>query len=374
MNPIKHPKQERQYKFLLYISHSYSVPICLPLQNEIQKRNHHVFWFSDRAEGKSKITSFENSLNDIKAVIDYQPDIVLVATNEVPDFISGLKVQIFHGFNAQKRFSKKTQFSHFNIRGFFDLYCTQGPSTTTYFQQLAQQHKHFKVVETGWPKMDTLFPLTKNTQKPDKKTILLSSTFTKRLSLAYNPAIYAEISRLIKTNKYHFMMVLHPKIPIDIRTQWQALSGENFQFFDTTDLNPIFKNADMMFADTTSAIQEFILQNKPVVAFANNTRPEYLINIDKIEEIEKALDMNDAQLETVHEKITRFIQLLHPYDDGQSSARVIDASIEYLLADKSQVKSKPWNLLRKFKIRKRLKYFSFKSYNRPYSLTDLKQE
>lgn len=367
---VKPESKDQKFKFLLYISHSYSVPICLPLEKEIQKRQHKVHWFSDRTEGKGAIATFNNTFDDIRPVIDYEPDIVLVATNEVPDFISGLKVQIFHGFNAQKRISKKNQFSHFNIRGFFDLYCTQGPSTTAYFQKLAQQHQHFKVVETGWPKMDTLFPLNKNTPHAEKRTILISSTFTKRLSLAYNDEVYKEIMRLIASDKYHFLMVLHPKIPKNVQSRWQKLSGKNFQFFDTTDLNPIFRKADMMFADTTSAIQEFILQNKPVIAFANNTTPDYLINIDRIEEIENAFDMSAEQLEPFQHKISDFIHNLHPYDDGKSSARVIDASIDYLLEDKTTVKSKPWNLLRKYKIRKRLKYFTLKSYNRPYHLTD----
>ena len=359
-----------KYKFLLYISHSYSIPIGLPLQNEIQARGFQVQWFSDRLEGQDKLRDFDNVLENIEQVVAYKPHIVLVATNEVADFISGLKVQIFHGFNAQKRLSKRNRYSHFNIRGLFDLYCTQGPSTTKYFKQLAEKYQHFKVVETGWSKMDTLFPIRLNTDKKQLKTIVIASTFSKRLSLAYNDEIYKEIARLIESGKYNFLMVLHPKIPLEIKSKWQKLVCENFQFYDTTDLNPVFKQADMMLADTTSAIQEFILQRKPVIAFANKTKPDYLINIDQVGEIESAFDRDITELADVYKKIDAFIQQLHPYFDGKSSARVIDASIECLHANKSDLKNKPLNLLRKYKVRKRLGYFTFKSYNRPYTLED----
>ncbi|MBL4660820.1 MAG: CDP-glycerol glycerophosphotransferase family protein [Alcanivoracaceae bacterium] len=359
-----------KYRFLLYISHSYSIPIGLPLQKEIQARGYQIQWFCDRCEGQEKLKDFDNVFDDIEQVLAYKPHIVLVATNEVADFISGLKVQIFHGFNAQKRFSKRNRFSHFNIRGLFDLYCTQGPSTTKYFKQLAEKHQHFNVVETGWPKMDTLFPIRQATDKKQLKTIVIASTFSKRLSLAYNDEIYTEIARLIASGKYNFLMVLHPKIPLEIKSKWQKLICEKFQFYDTTDLNPIFKKADRMLADSTSAIQEFILQRKPVIAFANNAKPDYLINIDQVGEIESAFDRDITESADVYKKIDAFIQQLHPYFDGKSSARVIDASIECLHANKAALKNKPLNLLRKYKIRKRLAYFTLKSYNRPNIFED----
>jgi CDP-glycerol glycerophosphotransferase (TagB/SpsB family) len=336
----------------------------LALQLEIQKRGYQVKWFADHAEGKAALNKREHVIDDIEQLVAYQPHIVLVATNEVADFITGIKVQIFHGFNAQKRFSKKNKFSHFNIRGFFDLYCTQGPSTTAYFQQLAEKHGHFRVVETGWPKMDSLFPLPEIKQSNKPKTILIASTFSRRLSLAYKHDVYLEIKRLIETKKFQFLMVLHPKIDTDIKHKWQDLACEHFTFFDTTDLNPIFRQADMLLADTTSAIQEFILQNKPVVAFANNSKPDYLINIDKIADIEPSLTLTDDELAATHAKIEIFIKQLHPYFDGRSSRRVIDASLSFLHSDTSDLKPKPLNLLRKFKARRRLGYFTFKTYNR----------
>jgi hypothetical protein len=272
------------YKFLIYISYSYAVPIGNPLEQEIIARGHTVKWFSDLDDGKEALKDNPNLLTTIQDVVAHKPDIVLAATDDVPDFITGLKVQIFHGFFAKKRPLKNGKFYHFRIRGFFDLYCTQGPSTTTEFTRLSKQLKHFEVIETGWSKVDPMFPLEKNevTSSPsisEIPTIMIASTFTERLSLAFDDAVFKEIKRLSNLNTYKFIMVLHPKLPMQIIEKWKSLTNENFTFFDTTNLTPLFLKASILFADTTSAIQEFVIQKKPVVTFNHKVHEDFLINI-----------------------------------------------------------------------------------------------
>jgi len=346
------------YKFLIYISHPYSIPIGLPLQKEIESRGYEVFWFSDLEYTKKYFDASNLLLNTIQEVIDYKPHIVLTATDVVPDFISGVKVQIFHGFNAQKRPEGGNSFSHYRIRGFFDLYCTQGPTSTQGFKAQQKKYPHFEVVETGWSKVDPLFPLIPKS-KNSKPVIMIASTFTTRLSLAHRNDVFEQIKRISEEGKYKFIMVLHPKIPSDIKRKWQTLIGENFDYFDTTDLIPLFKKADIMFADTTSAIQEFLLQKKPVVTFNHTFDHNYLINITNANLIENSFRNALEYPSQLMSNIERFINELHPYFDGKSSERVIDASINFFNKDKSHLKSKPWNLIRKYKIRKLLKYYKF---------------
>ena len=361
------------YKFLIYISYSYAVPIGNPLEQEIISRGDTVKWFSDLDNGKNTLKNKTNLLGSIQDVIDYKPDIVLGATDDVPDFITGLKVQIFHGFFAKKRPLKNGGFYHFRIRGFFDLYCTQGPSTTTEFTRLSKELKYFEVIETGWSKVDPMFPLEKNRDPLQKNTqqlpiIMIASTFTERLSLAYNDAVFNEIKRLSNSNNYKFIMVLHPKLPTHIIKKWQSLINENFTFFDTTDLTPLFFKADILFADTTSAIQEFVLQKKPVVTFKHKVHEDFLINIEDASAIENAFKTALNPSEELLHKIQSYINNLHPYSDGKSSKRVVDACISFLNKDKSYLKNKPLNLLRKYKIRKRLGYFTLKSFDKHYTI------
>ncbi|XMO86959.1 UDP-N-acetylglucosamine 2-epimerase [Algibacter sp. AS12] len=354
------------YKFLIYISYSYAIPIGNPLEQEILKRGYEVKWFSDLDKNNPDLNLKENVLNDITEVINYLPDIVLAATDDVPDFISGIKVQIFHGFLSFKRPEKNNGEAHFRIRGFFDLYCTQGPSSTNGFKLQQPKHPHFDIVETGWSKVDPLFPLTeKNHSKTP--TILIATTFTKRLSLAYNNDIFNEIKQLSRQGNYNFLMVMHPKLPEELKLKWQSLNGENFTFFDTTNLIPLFKKSDIMFADTTSAIQEFLLQKKPVVTFNHTFNHNYLINVTETNAIESAFKKALTAPNSLIENIEDFINNLHPYFDGKSSERVITATIDFLHKNKNHLKKKPLNLIRKYKIRKRLNFFTLKSYNRPFT-------
>ena len=356
-----------QYKFLIYISYSYALPIGMPLETEITKRGYTVYWFADIEDGKNAIKSKSNVLQTIQEVINYKPDIVLTATDSVPDFISGLKTQVFHGFNAQKRPTKKNAFSHFRLRGFFDLYCTQGPSTTNGFKAQQKKHPYFEVIETGWSKVDGLFPLQEKS-KNKTPTIMIASTFTERLSLAHNDSVYLKIKELSAEGKYNFIMVLHPKIPKELVDKWKALNGDNFTFYNTTDLIPLYKQADIMFADTTSAIQEFLLQKKPVVTFNHTFKHNYLIHIDDDANIENAFNEALSGSKEILQNIELFINELHPYFDGKSSERIIDACIQFLHKDKSYLKSKPLNLMRKYKMRKRLNYYTLKSYNKPFTI------
>ncbi len=352
------------YKFLIYFSYSYAIPTGIPLELEINRRGHEVWWFCDQETQKNSIPSTSNSFDSIKEVITYAPHIVLTITDLVPDFISGLKVQIFHGFDPEKRSFKK---GHCRIRGLFDLYCSQGPSTTKVFKIHQQTKPHFEVIETGWSKVDPLFPLAFKTNNT-APIIFVASTFSKRLSLAYNDDVHAEIAQLAVSKKYQFLMVLHPKLPKEIKEKWIQLEGDYFTYYDTTDLIPLMKKADMMFSDTTSAIQEFGLQDKPIVTFNHFVPKPYLINVTEANAIEVAFQKALSYPKEILELLTTYNKQLHPYQDGNSSKRVIEACIEFLHRDKSYLIKKPLNLVRRYQIRKHLNHFTFKSFRKPFTL------
>src|SRR5690554_7439210 len=95
----------------------------------------------------------------------------------VPYYLPGLKVILFHGLSINKRGSKNN--AHFNVRGWYDLYCTYADHDTHTFKQLADKHKNFYVRKTGWPKLDLLFKQQKdhNEKTPANiKTLFFSFT------------------------------------------------------------------------------------------------------------------------------------------------------------------------------------------------------
>jgi len=343
-------------KFLLYISYKYGFPIVRPLQEEILKRGYEVAWFVEIEENKSFLEPNERLLTSVNEVIIYKPDIVLASSNVVPHFFSGIKVQLFHGFSVNKRSINK---GHFKIRGFFDLYCTQGPSTTTYFKDLEKKYGHFKVVETGWSKVDILFPVEKN--KNIKPVIFIGSTFTERLSLAHNIEVFNKIVELINEDNWDFIINLHPKMAGNIKQKFESLKKfENVTYIPfLKNLAPL-KEADLLFTDTSSIITEFIIQNKPVVTFNNSKPKDCFINIKNVRDIKSSIERALERPNVLMKKIEEFVLEEHPYFDGSSSKRVIDATVKFHKDNGvASLKTKPINLVRKYKICKQLKYYKF---------------
>ena len=124
------------------------------------------------------------------------------------------------------------------------------------------------------------------------------------------------------------------------------------------------KNADVLIADTSSIITEFMIQEKPVVTFNNNKPFDYFINTLEAKDLEKNIRLALSKPKELMDKISVFINNEHPYFDGKSSERIISASLDFLNSKtNTKLKKKPLNLIRKFKMRKKFNYFKnfFKS-------------
>ena len=345
-------------KYLMFISQNYSYAILRPLQREILARGGEVRWFFyDDEVNPHFLHQDEISIKSLKEVIEWRPDIVYVPGNVVPDFIPGKKVAVFHGFNSGKRINNGVD-NHFNIRGCFDLYCTQGPTTTTTFLELAQQHGFFKVKETGWPTLDPYFSEIENNpyKNPDdnRKTLLICSTFSKRLSLA--PKLYEQIKAYSEQGKWRILVQFHPKMPSELVEQYKALQNDNLTFVETDNVLPLLQAADVMLCDTSSILLMFILQRKPVVTFCNHGAGEHLVDVTDANKVEGAIDYALGKPAELMAKIEHFCQQLHPYQDGLSSQRVLAASNELLLSNPA-LKPKPRNFIRNFKMRRKLNYW-----------------
>ena len=130
-------------KILLYCKHSYSFGILRPLELAARRAGHELLWYVDPdIYGKFPFCASSTATGSLAEAHAWHPDAVFVPGNAVPPTLRGVKVQVFHGFNVQKRDSAR---GHFRVRGLFDLYCTQGPATTTPFRELAAREGHFAV-------------------------------------------------------------------------------------------------------------------------------------------------------------------------------------------------------------------------------------
>jgi CDP-glycerol glycerophosphotransferase (TagB/SpsB family) len=343
-------------RHLLFVSKLYGYSIARPVQAAIRARGDEVAWFVHGVSDKH-LHDDEQQLKTAEEVMNYRPDAVFVASNWVPYFFPGAKVQLFHGFNAEKR---DEHVGHFRIRGGFDLYCTQGPSTTPKFQQLAQQHGYFHAVETGWPKIDPLFqqddqPGLREQLGIDKPIVLYTSTFSRRLSAA--PRLHDTIAQLAKVGRWHWLVNLHPKMDSAIVDSYKALEGPYLNFIDTDNIIPLLKAADVMVSDTSSVVFEFMLQDRPVVTCRHSNPGPHLLNIQETDELEHAIEQALTHPADLMTEVRKYADWLHPYRDGRSSERVLDATEAFLANDYGKLKHKPLNLGRRISTRRKLGYW-----------------
>jgi CDP-glycerol glycerophosphotransferase (TagB/SpsB family) len=190
------------------------------------------------------------------------------------------------------------------------------------------------------------------------KTIFYAPTFSPALTSAI--ALFDEIAALAKNHQgWQWIIKFHPQMAKNLVQQYQNISSNNLHVIETSELAPILQAAFLIVSDTSSIITEFGLLNKPIVTFNNKEQETHLLNISAAKDlflvIEQALKAEPSLLE----KIKHNTSLMHPYFDGNSSARVLDATEKTIQSPPVELKTKPRNLLRKFKMRKKLGYWKF---------------
>lgn len=341
-------------RYLLMAHQPYAFAILRPLAAAIHARGGETAWFL-HGVSPTRLASSEKLLQTVEAVKAFNPRAVFVCGNWVPHFFPGVKVQVFHGFSVNKRSPRR---GHFRIRGFFDLYCTQGPDTTGPFRELEARHGHFKVVETGWPKTDPLFDPAVSTYPitHDRPVILMTSTFTDTISCA--KALRETVHRLSQQGRWRWLVTFHPKMPQETVASYRALQNEYLEFIETDDIIQLYKAADVMLSDTTSSVPEFLLQQKPVVTYRNRKPGPHLIDVQQTGQIEDALERALHQPPELMRHIAEYVEHIHPYSDGHSSERVLDATERFITEGGTDpLKAKPWDPWRKFQARQRLGYF-----------------
>jgi CDP-glycerol glycerophosphotransferase (TagB/SpsB family) len=348
-------------RYLLFASQIYALSILRPLQEAVRRGGGQAAWFFD-GPGADYLRDDERLLESVERVRAFDPIAVYVPGNSVPDFFPGIKVEVFHGFSVGKRSDNE---GHFRIRGLFDLYCTQGSTTTRRFRQLARRHKHFHVEETGWPKVDPLFDGRDRGPNPwaagwaeERPILLYASTFTRGLSSA--PALAAPIRRLSREGRWNWLVTLHPKMPGELVQAYEALEGPHLRFARTDDVLPLLQAADAMVSDTSSIVDEFLLLHKPAVTLRNRRPGPHLIDIQEPGELVQAIETALARPAELIGAIEEFAEAIHPYRDGRSSERVLQATHAFLDQHRARLRPKPVNLWRKVRLRRRLGYYHWR--------------
>ena len=338
-------------KAILFCMNPYAFGILNPLNEELQSRGHEVLWYvPDRIAEKFPYAPTAKYTKSIKDLYDYRSDAIFVPANEVPHYLRGVKVQVFHGLAGEKT-------GHFRIRNYFDLYLTQGPYFTKEFLKFEKKYKDFEVKETGWCKLDSLYQNHEHyrqernalLQKHGKKNLVLyAPTFSPSLTstVTARNAIFdlADRQDIVLLIKFHDLM--NPEVAAEYKRD--ASSRQNVQVIEEGNILKSLIMADIMISDTSSVVYEFVLLNKPVITIKSASKNITWNNIQTPEELENAL-IQELTEDRFRVKRQLTIREYHPYTDGKSSVRMVTAVEEYI-REHGVPERRKLNLYRRFKM------------------------
>ncbi len=319
-------------KIVLFCENLYAIDILMPIHKEaLLMDSTSVLWYVHAP----KISHFplDDELRyttSIQDVYDFSPDVIFVPGNIVPYYLPGVKIQIFHGYAAEKK-------DHWVIRRYFDLYLTQGPFFTRKFTELSQKYKDFSVVETGWSKQDWIqkhrndFDVEKKKILADHKRgklVLYAPTFSKSLtSLSH---IKTELVNLVHKEDVVVLIKLHPLTKQEWVDEYKQLATqeEHIVWLEDFDVTKAQLMADVMISDTSSTVYEFLLLDKPVITLRTIAKDIYWNNIEDPSLLIDAYQNIDN--EEIADKRKWVMQNYDPYTDGQVCRRMLDAAARYI--------------------------------------------
>jgi CDP-glycerol glycerophosphotransferase (TagB/SpsB family) len=330
----------------------YSFGILEPIMQVLKERNYDYIWYvRGKVIGKFPFKE-EKVTTNISEIIDFKSDALFVPGIEAPHFLRGVKVQTFHGFAGEKK-------GHFRIRKYFDLYLTQGPFFTRNFIRLREKYKNFEVVETGWPKLD-IYGKKSHKFDNDKKLllqeynaeriILFSPTFSPSLTCA--PFLENQLEDLATNKSYLIIIKFHDLMSLELINKYKKFAGKNSNvlFVDERNIIKYLLISDLMISDTSSAVYEFLLLDKPVITFKNNSKFFKWDNSLTYDKLSEKVEINLSKDPFKNQRKEIFNEY-HPYNDGQSAKRMVDAVEDYIekygVPEKREI---PW--LRRYKMNK----------------------
>ncbi|MBP6528389.1 MAG: CDP-glycerol glycerophosphotransferase family protein, partial [Prevotella sp.] len=320
-------------RIVLFCENKYAIDILYPLQKEAEDEGvNDILWYvHEKRIPDFPLKDSVNWTNSMQKVYDFFPDAVYVPGNIVPYYLRGVKIQIFHGYAAEKK-------DHWIIRRYFDTYFTQGPYFTRKFKQLSYKYKDFEVLETGWTRQDWIsdhrssFDIEKNEllQKYGKKQIVLyAPTFSPKLTSL--PLIKDALIKLTKEKDVLLMMKFHPLTSQEWIDEYRQLANEhdNMIFVEDFSVTKYLLMADVMISDTSSTIYEFLLLNKPVITLRAISKDIYWKNIDNPEELCDAFEQvqHDKEIISLRHWV---IQNYDPYSAGGVAQRMLEGARDYI--------------------------------------------
>lgn len=193
--------------------------------------------------------------------------------------------------------------------------------------------------ETGWYKLDPLFnpapdrdPALRRKELLERHGVgwilLYAPTFSPSLTSA--PYLEETLGQIAGEEDLLLLVKFHDKMDPAIKEAYRKLASDRLIILEDDDITPWLQVADLLISDTSSAVYEFLLLDKPVITL--NTRAQAVAWSDAKSPGELyRRTLEHLRGEDPHRQERKaIIRSYHPYRDGRSSYRMIRAVQSYL--------------------------------------------
>jgi CDP-glycerol glycerophosphotransferase (TagB/SpsB family) len=320
-------------RIVLFCENKYAVDILYPIGLEAEREGgNEVLWYVH--DKKIPVFPLKDEVAwtySMQEVYDFSPEAIFVPGNIVPYYLPGVKIQVFHGYAGEKK-------GHWVIRNYFNTYFTQGPFFTKGFKALAEKHKTFEVLETGWSRQDWVkkhyhdFDAEKERMLKEagrKHLVLYAPTFSP--SLTSLPVMKEALVKLVEERDALVIIKLHPLTKAEWVEEYKALAKANkhILWMDDFSVAKYQLMADVMISDTSSTIYEFLLKNKPVITYRASAPNIYWKDIDDVNLLCEAFDevLHDEESIRLRQWV---IDNYDPYLDGKVAHRMLEGARDYI--------------------------------------------
>lgn len=338
-------------RIALFCENRYAIDILQPLFEEAERQNcHEVLWYIHTPKIKNfRLDESARWTSSIQELYDFSPEAVFVPGNIVPYYLPGVKIQVFHGYAAEKK-------DHWIIRRYFDTYFTQGPYFTSHFEASARKYGDFEVRETGWTKQDWIYRHLHDYDHEKQRllsrygkssVVLYAPTFSPKLTSL--PYIKLALEQLCASRDILLILKFHPltaSVWTDEYREWAKDRKDAVYIESSENVTRYQMMSDLMISDTSSSVYEFLLLDRPVVTFRTIAKDIYWENIDDPDQLTDAFDraLNDPDAAAKRHWI---VDNYDPHMDGMCCQRMIAEAQDYI--DRHGVPSKRrLNLWRKY--------------------------
>ena len=342
-------------KTILFCTKEDSFNILKPLADELAKQKDKYIWYiTPKLFDKFPYKNMMHT-NSIKYLDEFKADVIFTPEEIVPYWLHGVKVHIFNSLIDDENRYKE-------MINYFDLYLTTGPKFTKIFEQLAEKFKTFNVIETGWVKLDTLFNIANDDiiswerdnllKKYGVKYIVLYAP-SRDLKLTSATKLKEIIEKLSMRGDILFMIKFDKDMKQEIVEEYKEIKSPNILILEDNNISKYMHIADILISDTTSLVYEFILLDKPVltvetklkdITWSNQATGGMFLNV--VRTLENRIKTRNRRGQTIKE--------YHPYSDGESAKRVVEATKKYI-KDIEIPKERKLSFFKKLKIKSRFK-------------------